>query len=212
MCLQAAQEVVSPAAHDLVKPDQRVPGWPWRCLLVRARTLSFSDRIGRLAMKVQAYHLSVPRLRFHWMRSRGNRTRRRGARPGFWPVTAAGPSARVPQRFLRAGFRRLRGCRGGYGNSGHGLAVRGPQGSVNRLALGVRGGRRQQNPSASASAATRPFTPRPPSCYYGPLSRRSLRRRSLRHRSLRHRNPRRRNPRRGRRRRGARRPGRAGTR
>jgi hypothetical protein len=41
---------------------------------------------------------------------------------------------------------------------------------VNRLALGVRGGRRQQNPSASATAATRPFTPRLPTCYYGPLA------------------------------------------
>jgi hypothetical protein len=40
--------------------------------LVRVQIFSFSDRIGRLAMKVQADHLSVRRSRFHWMRSRGN--------------------------------------------------------------------------------------------------------------------------------------------
>jgi hypothetical protein len=44
-------EVVGPAAHDLVEPDQP-PGGCCDNLLVRARTLSFNDRIGRSAMKV----------------------------------------------------------------------------------------------------------------------------------------------------------------
>src|SRR5204863_694680 len=58
--------------------------------------------------------------------------------------------------------------RGGNGNSGHDLAIWGTQGSVNRLALGVGGGRGQQHPSASASVATRLFTPRLPFCCYAP--------------------------------------------
>jgi hypothetical protein len=36
---------------------------------VSARIFAFTDRTGRVAMKVQTYHLLVPCLRRHWMRN-----------------------------------------------------------------------------------------------------------------------------------------------
>jgi hypothetical protein len=55
-------EAVSPSAQNLAEPDHTSRDGHCDVLLVRARTLSISDWIGRLVMKVQVYHLPIPLL------------------------------------------------------------------------------------------------------------------------------------------------------
>jgi hypothetical protein len=52
-----------------------VSTYPRSCcdvLRVKARILAFTDRIGRSSMKLQTYHLAVPRVRRRWMRNPRN--------------------------------------------------------------------------------------------------------------------------------------------